>query len=41
VQVTALPRDSHDAPKRHRRNPDRSPVVAERDLCGAMARLID
>ena len=41
ARVTALPRDSHDAPDRHGRNPERSPLVAQRDLCGAMARLID
>jgi hypothetical protein len=37
-----LGRDSHDEPGRHRRNLDRPPlVVARRDPCGAMARLID
>jgi len=42
TQVSALPRDSHDEPGRHGRNLDRSPlVVARRDSCGAMARLID
>jgi hypothetical protein len=41
-QPATLPSDSHDAPVRHRCNFDRSPlVVARRDLCGAMARLID
>jgi hypothetical protein len=34
--------DSHDQPGRHRRFFDRSPLlVARRDACGAMARLID
>ena len=33
--------DSNDAPERHRRFLDRSPLVARFDLCGAMARLID
>jgi hypothetical protein len=33
--------DSNDAPERHRRNLDRSPLVARLDPCGAMARLID
>jgi len=33
--------DSNDAPERHRRCFDRSPLVARLDLCGAMARLID
>jgi hypothetical protein len=32
---------SNDEPGRHRRNLDRSPVVARIGLCGAMARLID
>ena len=41
-QVAALPRDSHDEPGRHRCFLDRLPlVVAQRDACGAMARLID
>jgi hypothetical protein len=33
--------DSHEAPDRHRRSFDRSPLVARFDLRGAMARLID
>jgi hypothetical protein len=42
AQASALPRDSNDEPGRHRCNFDRSPlVVARRDPCGAMARLID
>jgi len=42
AQATALPRDSHDAPGRNRRFFDCPPlVVAQRDPCGAMARLID
>ncbi len=40
-QVPALTRASHDEPGRHRRNLDRSPLVARDPRCGAMARLID
>jgi hypothetical protein len=40
-QADELGGDSNDAPERHRRFLDRSPLVARRDLCGAMARLID
>ena len=36
-----LESDSHDEPERHRRDEDRSPLVARRSCCGAMARLID
>jgi hypothetical protein len=39
--AAAVPSDSNDAPERHCRNLDRSPLVASLDLCGAMARLID
>jgi hypothetical protein len=35
-----IPAQSDDAPERHRRRLDRSPLVARIDLCGAMARLI-
>ena len=35
-----LPSDSHEQPERHRRDFDRSPLVARPVLCGAMARLI-
>jgi hypothetical protein len=42
AQVSALVRDSHDEHGRHRCFLERPPVVvAQRDLCGAMARLID
>jgi hypothetical protein len=41
-QAAAVPRDSHEQPGRHRCILNRSPVVvAEREPCGAMARLID
>jgi hypothetical protein len=40
AQAAALPRDSNDAPERDRRFLDCPPVVAQRDSCGAMARLI-
>jgi hypothetical protein len=40
-QADELGGDSNDAPERHRRFLDRSPLVARVDLCGAMARLID
>jgi hypothetical protein len=40
-QALGLASDSHDAPERHRRSLDRSPLVARLDSCGAMARLID
>jgi len=39
-QAPALPCDSHDAPERHGRCFDRSPLVARLHLRGAMARLI-
>jgi hypothetical protein len=42
AQASALPRDSNDEPGSHRCIFNRSRlVVARRDLCGAMARLID
>jgi hypothetical protein len=41
-RAAALPRDSHDQPGCYRRFLDRPPlVVARREPCGAMARLID
>jgi hypothetical protein len=36
-----LETDSRDTPERHRRNENRSLLVARLDSCGAMARLID
>ena len=39
-QGAALPNDSHEAAECHRRDFDRSPVVARAVLSGAMARLI-
>ena len=42
TQGSALPSDSHDEPGRYRCILHRSPfLVARRDACGAMARLID
>ena len=40
-RLPPLESDSNDAPERHRRNDDRSPLVARLFFCGAMARLID